>query len=126
MKINVPRLDFNIADDKLNAAVREWESAAEELDTRTRSALIQAGFGKGAIVRHVHANAHFGNASPNVVESRVVNGSARVGSFSRPGKGEPYLRIQLGRASGKGLSDQFASLDLDHVISCTTSSTIPY
>lgn len=101
-------------------AETEYEEAARALDKQARTAFVRAGYGRDAVVEHIHADAHHGNASDRCVNSRVVN----AGCNSRG----PWLRIQLGRASGKGYSDSIATLSFDNVQHLITPShtVFPY
>lgn len=93
-------------------ARRAEEKAKTELDKAVQAEMVRCALGRGALVEHVHADAHHGNASDKLVVSKVVNA---YGLLSREGKVEVMLRINLGRANGKGLSDQYASLALSDV-----------
>jgi hypothetical protein len=99
------------------SARNAFNGAQQECDHEAQVIVPQAGYGKDAMVRHVHADANFGHQCPDLVVSRVVN------AFGR--NGEIMLRVQLGKVKGP-LSLRHASLKLADVKELVTPSKEAY
>lgn len=105
------------ATQSLFEAKNVFNRAQQEFDREAQLAVPSAGYGRDAMVRHIHADAAFGHQCPDLVVSRVLN------AFGR--NGEVVLRIQLGKVKGP-LGTHYAFLKLEDVKDLVTASKKAY
>lgn len=106
---------------KYDDALSKFEDESKAYSTSIAALLVQSGLGKGAQIRHKHADAHFGNESQAIVVSEVINGFVRKHSGFKAA-----VRICLGKANGKGTTTSIASVEVDNILEVVTPSYIDY
>jgi hypothetical protein len=99
-------------------ARNNYEEQRKATVEAVQDAAAEKGYGKGAMVNHLQSDCDNGTMNGMVmVNSRVVNCFPSQDGLSI------RLRIIVGRANGKGLSDTYANIDIDDVTLVNPSIT---